>query len=434
MKKTIAIFLFLAFSANAIGQTIFHTEDMNHFWQAFDSIQTTNDKEKQMAFVQKYYLDNASEGLKYTAKVTYNDGDKPFAVKDWTEMMVKNKDKFQRIRPFTLQNLENQKLYLQKKFAYFKELYPDFKDGNVFFVVGMGIFGGRADGRNLIIGVEVMAKDTPDWATSIVLHEYVHTLQTVRFDALLQHSIMEGTADFIAELVNQKSLTETYPGGYIDFGNKNEAAVWAEFKKYIASNEKGEFFDWLYGQKGITINDSRLTDLGYFMGYKICQAYYNNAPDKKRAIKEIIEWDLSTEEKAKDFLLKSNYVPKADLTFVQNLKFSKLVIEKKVITMVVSGYKLDKENVVFQFNLPSSYDKATLKCLTVAGNFNGWNPKDLNYKMQNTEKNTFELTIPKTQLKDKMNQFKFVVNGESWQSPPENASNIADGNLTLEIK
>ena len=180
--------------------------------------------------------------------------------------------------------------------------------------------------------------------------------------------------------------------------------------------------------------DSRLTDLGYFMGYKICQAYYNNASDKKRAIKEIIEWDLSTEEKAKDFLLKSNYVPKADLAFVQNLQFSKLVLEKKVITMVVSGYKLDKENVVFQFNLPSSYDKATLKCITVAGNFNGWNPKDLNYKMQNTEKNTFELTIPKKQLKDKMNQFKFVVNGESWQSPPENASNIADGNLTLEIK
>ena len=102
--------------------------------------------------------------------------------------------------------------------------------------------------------------------------------------------------------------------------------------------------------------------------------------------------------------------------------------------MVVSGYKIDKENVVFQFNLPSSYDKATLKCITIAGNFNGWNPKDLNYKMQNTEKNTFELTIPKTQLKDKMNQFKFVINGESWQSPPENASNIADGNLTLEMK
>ena len=88
MKKAIAVFLFLAFSANAIGQTIFHTEDLNHFWQAFDSIQTTNDKEKQMAFVQKYYLDNASEGLKYTAKVTYNEGDKPSSIKDWTEMMV----------------------------------------------------------------------------------------------------------------------------------------------------------------------------------------------------------------------------------------------------------------------------------------------------------------------------------------------------------
>ena len=434
MKKLSCILLFLTLFVKVEAQTVFHTEDITHFWQAFDSIQTTNDKEKQMAFVQKYYFDNASEGLKYMAKVTYHEEDLPFSVKDWTEMMIGSKDKFQRIRTYTLANLETQRAYLQKKFTYFKELYPDFKDGNVYFVVGMGIFGGRAVGNNLVIGVEVMAKDAPDWATSIVLHEYVHTLQTPTFDALLQHCIMEGMADFVAELVNQKSLTETYPGGYIDFGNKNEAAVWKEFKKYISSSEKGQYFDWLYGQKGVAINGVQMKDLGYFMGYQFCKSYYNNAADKKQALKEIIEFDLTTEEQAKQFLLKSNYTPKKDKEFVKNLTFSKLTLEKKDIEMVILGYKLEAENVVFHFNLPAAFDQSNIKFVTVAGNFNGWNPQDLNYKMTKTANNNYEYVMPKSQFKTNENQFKFVINGEAWQSIPENALNTKDGNLTLEIK
>ena len=436
MKKF--FFAFFSFVSLAIqAQTVIHTEDITHFWQAYDSVQTTNDKEQQILFLQKYYLDKASDGLKYTAKVVYNDGDKDFTAKDWLQTIFLNKEKFQRIRPFTLKNLENQKEILQSKFKFLKELYPEFNGIDVYFVIGMGIFGGRADGHNLIIGSEVMAKDTPDWGISMVLHEFVHTLQKIRNDVLLQHCIMEGTADFVAEIVNQKSLTETYPGGYIDFGNKNEKAVWNEFKKYIYSSElNNKFFEWIYGSKGREINGARMKDLGYFIGYTFCRAYYKNAKDKKQALREIIEWDLSTPEKAREFVLKSGYVPKKDLKFIQNFKFEPVIEVKKKIKKELYGYKLTDNEVIFTYKLGKPEEEKTISKITVAGIFNGWNPSDDNYKMTLQGDKIFELRLPKSKFeKEKTYMFKFVANGNNWLGVPDKALNVdADsGNLVLKL-
>ena len=429
--KTKFTLIFTLLLNNLNAQTVFHTEDITNFYTAFDSVQKTTDKNLHEQIAQKLYLDKGGFGMNYMIDNSVEN--RKATAKDWADMMVKNKESVLRIRPF-FDNLTSQKRILEQKFIYFKKLYPNFKDGNVYFEMGLGMFGGRPIQNNLIIGCELMAKNTPDWAVSIVLHEFVHTLQVLTYDALLAHSLSEGAADFIAELVNEKSLTESYPNGYIDFGYKNEEAIWEEFKKYIASNEKGQFYDWLYGQKGITIQEVQMKDLGYFVGYRICKSYYDIAKDKKQAIKEIIELDVSTDEKAKAFLIASKYKFKSDLNFIKNLKFDKIKVEKKTITMIVRGYKLEIDSVVFQFELPKSFDKTTLKYITVAGTFNGWNPQDLSYKLTNTKNNSFELKIPKSQLKEKNHQFKFVINGDNWQNIPENASNTASGNLTLEIK
>jgi hypothetical protein len=110
-----------------------------------------------------------------------------------------------------------------------------------------------------------------------------------------------------------------------------------------------------------------------------------------------------------------------------------MIVQSKTVKMIVYGYKIDKENVVFQFELPKSFDKNNLKKITIAGTFNGWNPQDLNYKMILVKGNIYELTIPKSSFKDKKNEFKFVINGDNWQNVPENASNVSNGNLTLEV-
>jgi uncharacterized protein YjaZ len=43
--------------------------------------------------------------------------------------------------------------------------------------------------------------------------------------------------------------------------------------------------DWLYNGT----NDKGIPgDLGYYMGYKICEAYYKKAADKKKAVRDIL--------------------------------------------------------------------------------------------------------------------------------------------------
>ncbi len=428
--KLITFALLMSYSLNAQIEVI--TSDITNFWTAFDSVQTTQDAAKQTEFIQKLYLDKASFGLKYT--IDFTEG----KALGWVEYIDNNRDKLQRIRPYTLFIL-TQKPVLDKKLAYFKELYPSFKKGDIYFIIGTGIFGGRVSEGQVIIGAEVEANEKPDWPTGIVLHEFVHTQQTApKRLALLGNTIMEGMADFIAEVVNQRDLAVTYPDRHTAFGNKNEKAVWKEFKKYMGSSTDFQFFDWLYGTTGRTMKGVKMRDLGYFVGYKICKSYYEKASDKKEAIREMLALDCSTDERAKAFLIKSGYVPTEDKKFVENLVFAPVVLKKKKIKKSLYGYKVEGENVVFTFELPKSEDISKIKKVTIAGSFNGWNPKDDKFLMTLKKEQTYEISMPKSAFeKGKTYTFKFVINGSNWQNPPETAENTDDGrdnNLTLVVK
>jgi hypothetical protein len=432
MKKTIFTLSIMVLTLLCKAQSKVNTDDVKNFWEAFDSIQSTNDKIKLTNYIQKLYIDKASMGLKVAIeKFKY----KP---NQWVEMIEKDKQKLVRIRPFTA-NTSNQEALLNDKLAYFKQIYPNIKKGNIYFFIGIGEFGGNALGENLVIGCEVMANDTPDWAISMSLHEYVHTQQTMKNYHFLAHCIDEGMADFVAELINQKSLATVYPGGYIDFGYKNEAEIWNKFKNYIGSNEEnGTYYNWMYGSKGIAINGTTMKDLGYFMGYQICKSYYENATDKTKALTEIIEADLSKDEKAKAFLLKSGYVKKKDLKYVQNLTFGTIVEKKLDIKKKIYGYKETEKEIIFNYEIPKSTEMESVKTISVAGSFNSWNPKDVLWQLKHKSGRIFQLQIPKEKFeKGKMETFKFVLNSDNWQNSPETALNVEEngyGNLTLKIK
>ena len=52
--------------------------------------------------------------------------------------------------------------------------------------------------------------------------------------------------------------------------------------------------------------DGRPNDLGYFIGYRIAQAYYQRASDKSQAVRDII---AACRGDARDFLARSGYAP-----------------------------------------------------------------------------------------------------------------------------
>lgn len=130
--------------------------------------------------------------------------------------------------------------------------------------------------------------------TGIIIHELIHTLQQTSMDnSLLAKSINEGSADFITQLVldyNINSKIHVY-------GNAHENELWKDF----SGSMNGEDSDkWLYN--GMAVTGEAPADLGYYIGYKICEAYYNKAADKKQAIKDIL-----TIKDFPGFLQKSGY-------------------------------------------------------------------------------------------------------------------------------
>ena len=64
--------------------------------------------------------------------------------------------------------------------------------------------------------------------------------------------------------------------------------------KYIYLRGEISFDNWLYNGEE---SKKRPADLGYYIGYEICKAYYENSKDKPKALIEIIELNWQDKNK-----------------------------------------------------------------------------------------------------------------------------------------
>lgn len=67
-----------------------------------------------------------------------------------------------------------------------------------------------------------------------------------------------------------------------------------------------DVWNWLWSTNQ---NELKVNDLGYYIGYAICERYYNNATDKKTAIKDLIELDYSDEAAFAKLVDGTNFLP-----------------------------------------------------------------------------------------------------------------------------
>ncbi|MEO1714935.1 MAG: DUF2268 domain-containing putative Zn-dependent protease, partial [Bacteroidota bacterium] len=155
--------------------------------------------------------------------------------------------------------------------------YPYAQFPPVYFVIGANNSGGTSTDHGLIIGVEKLAQgiDLP----FLVIHECMHFQQNKapRSYNLLEQSIVEGSADFIAELVTGR-LGDPELYRYCD---QRKEELLGEFTKQMYEMDYG---DWLYQGK---VSD-KPGDIGYWVGYQICKAIYEQASDKKLAINRLL--------------------------------------------------------------------------------------------------------------------------------------------------
>jgi len=241
----------------------FITEDYERFWTAFSKIGATSENPFHI------YIENASEGLKPFAPYLHPDSIYKTVVERKGDYL-KSKD--------LLVGLPGKKKRLQAIYTAMKYWYPEAKFPPVYFVVGIFTSGGTVTDGGLLIGTELM--QNLDGLPGLAAHELIHYQQNIKGkDNLLKQSLIEGSADFIGELISGEHINKVP----FEYGNKNEDKLCKEFVELM---EGDDYLDWLYGTSG---KDNRPNDLGYWIGYKICEAYFYKQENKELAIKSILE-------------------------------------------------------------------------------------------------------------------------------------------------
>ena len=257
----------------------FITEDFERFWEAFDEMDKTS------ANPFEDYLKNASEG--FSPLVGYFDSKTLYqTVKERKADYLKSRN--------ILDSLSTKEREIKDAYSNMKEWYPTAKFPPVYFVVGMFTSGGTITDNGLLIGSEKL--ENLNGLTGLVSHELIHYQQRIEGkDNLLKQSIMEGSADFIGELISGKHINMVP----FNYGNENEEELCKEFAGVMKSED---YTDWLYGTSG---KDDRPNDLGYWIGYKISEAYFKKQKDEQQAIHDILNIKDPLE-----FLKESGYLAK----------------------------------------------------------------------------------------------------------------------------
>lgn len=296
-------------AARSDGQSKVFTQDIDNFWVAFDSAQSTKDSLQQLHFIQTLYIDKGTEGLKAFMKVRNYSADR------WVMLINKYPKFWASVRSNTLA-VKTRTAVIEQSIVKFKTLYPELKEARLYFTVGGLRSGGTTDSNMVLVGTEiatgtattdvsefsnswlagVFKEQSPENIVPLNIHEYVHTQQKGEGLNVLGQCINEGAADFITELV----LGEQRRANYIKYGYQHESELKESFKQEMFTASYGQ---WLYNGSDAL----KMADLGYFMGYVICKSYYTRASDKKKAAKEIVELNYSDSNAVESFLARSGY-------------------------------------------------------------------------------------------------------------------------------
>lgn len=245
------------------------TSDIPNFWRAYDQMTPEND----LFVFKREYLDRGSAGLKDFSKAR-------FTVCDLVNAVESNRAFYASVRQDTLR-VEGMKGRMRASFRKLKELYPEAVFPDVYFLVGANNSGGTTSDRGLLIGTERFGGRIEEMPYTVA-HELVHYQQKYpeKLD-LIGLSIKEGSADFIGELISGKSSNPDLPA----YGDAHERELWAQIQK---DNEQGDWGVWLYDANKAKARGMP-KDMGYYVGYKITEAYYRRAADNRQAVKDILE-------------------------------------------------------------------------------------------------------------------------------------------------
>nr|WP_199156775.1 DUF2268 domain-containing putative Zn-dependent protease [Pedobacter sp. ASV2] len=283
----------------------FITSDIPRFWVAFDS--ATRDPQRSVAIYDQLYFKEGSYGLGIFKTAAIG------STEVFANKIAKYHLYYQSIRKNTL-NVPQTIPAMRESLYKLKAIYPQAIFPDVYIVIGCMSSGGRSMKEGLFLGADVNCAHESSDFTNInpgfakvlksltlsrlpifVAHELAHYQQNYTDSSknVLSRAIVEGSADFICKLT-----TGMTANNLLQYGEKHEKELWMQFKNDLYSSDIQK---WFYYPS----TENRPSDLGYYIGFKITEAYYLKAKDKKKAIVEILNISNFSA-----FLKKSSYASK----------------------------------------------------------------------------------------------------------------------------
>jgi hypothetical protein len=273
------------------------TTDLDRFWKAFDAFKkdtTTNPLGEYMRKGTPAFVEFAEHRIKDSVS--------------FKKIVRKEFAYYDSIRSSSYRLLDFTEK-ISDYFNRFRAIYPDADKPDFYLVVGQMNTGSISVRDGVVVAVEVFSdktyklkagtSSTPVEKLGLTAifglifynQKPAHTGFTV-----LRQSIVQGSADFIATLIVGSDSHQILSQKHYLYGEQHEELIVREFMQQKNSDD---FSSWLYHPpKG-----DRPADLGSWIGFKITEAYYNNTPNKTKAIDDILK--INDFEK---FLLLSGYL------------------------------------------------------------------------------------------------------------------------------
>lgn len=303
------------------------TSDIVRFWNTYDKLNLCKTLQDSVEMLSKHYFMVGTSSFQGSIKM------RPMTAFDMANTLKEFPKFYASLRKNSM-SVVQVKPHVQEIFNRFKKLYPRFVSAKAHFHVGILKFAGTLDSNTLYVGSDVAFSDKncdfseidvkiPAFAPilkrdkpldrmvlEIIAHEGVHIQQYDKQPKkhncdLLAAVINEGAADFIGELLAGSHINPTIKS----YGDAHEKELWDMLNNNLCDGNYGQF---LYNY-GSTERGNMPPDMGYYIGYKICESYYKNAPDKAQAVVDIIEMN-----DVKTFLTKSKYAEAAKNTTPQD--------------------------------------------------------------------------------------------------------------------
>jgi hypothetical protein len=253
------------------------TGDIDLFWRAFDkwTMASGRDPGKLSGTLETDYIERGSQGVQDFIP------DRIVSCEALAETILKDPKYYEDVRPST-EKMQSFVPQIREGFVRLKEMYPDAVFPPVYFVIGRRTSGGTDSPNGLIIGAEMFSTDSRihmDDVVPMVIHELIHYQQKRHAADLMTAVMNEGAADFIAELIAGHNIDEVAKA----YGDSHEEELWNKFQRELKGSD---LKPWLYN--GGDKNRVGPPDLGYYIGYKICQSIYELSTNKADTVKAII--------------------------------------------------------------------------------------------------------------------------------------------------